>query len=102
MSVAQASRLVGGQTQVPPVSETTDELTAIMYAIAKKVARPARISVKKKDPSRERCYRNAISLRCIDTAKGNANMTGSLESEVPAKCRFGNCLVSLVNPTHLA
>jgi hypothetical protein len=34
-----------------------------MYAMAKKVARPARISVKKKDPSRERCCRKTISSR---------------------------------------
>lgn len=39
-------------TQVPPVSDTMDELTAMMYAMAKKTARPARISVKKYDPLR--------------------------------------------------
>jgi hypothetical protein len=39
--------LSGGQTHVPPVSETIVELTEIIYAMAKKVARPALISVKK-------------------------------------------------------
>jgi hypothetical protein len=33
--------------QVPPESETMEALTAMMYAMAKKAARPARISVKK-------------------------------------------------------
>lgn len=39
-------------TQVPPVSETMEALTAMMYAMAKKMARPPRISVKKRDPLR--------------------------------------------------
>ncbi len=34
-------------TQVPPVSDTMDEFTAMMYAMAKKEARPARTSVEK-------------------------------------------------------
>lgn len=40
------------QTHVPPVSATIEALTAMMYAMAKKVARPARTSVKKSEPFR--------------------------------------------------
>lgn len=43
-------------THVPPVSDTMDEFTAMMYAMAKKTARPARISVKKYDPLRSLGY----------------------------------------------
>jgi hypothetical protein len=39
--------LSSGQTQVPPVAEVMVLLTEIIYAMAKNVARPARISVKK-------------------------------------------------------
>jgi hypothetical protein len=39
--------LSGGQTQVPPVSDVMLLFTEMMYAMAKKVARPARSSVKK-------------------------------------------------------
>ena len=41
----------------------TIQLTEMMYAMAKKVASPARTSVKKKDPLRDMCCMKAISLR---------------------------------------
>lgn len=46
-SESQRSGLSAGQTQFPPDWETMLALTAMMYAIAKKVAKPALISVKK-------------------------------------------------------
>jgi len=46
--VAQKSPMSSaGQTQVPPVKEVMLLLTEMIYAMAKNVARPARISVKK-------------------------------------------------------
>ena len=52
--VSQRSGLEGGQTQVPPESDTIVAFTEMMYAIAKNVARPALISVKKKEFGRSR------------------------------------------------
>ena len=48
-SVSHKSGLSGGQTQVPPDWETMLALTAMIYAIAKKVARPALSSVEKEE-----------------------------------------------------
>lgn len=77
------SAAVDSQTQVPPLSATMLALTAIMYlplrsagalhetpppesqthAMAKKVARPARASVRKSDPFRDFGYGTAVSTR---------------------------------------
>jgi len=51
-SESHKSVLSAGQTQFPPDWETILALTAMIYAIAKKVAKPALISVKKKEPGR--------------------------------------------------
>ena len=51
------------QTQVPPLSDTMEALTAMMYAMAKKVAMPARISVVKMAPFRSVGYPNDVSQR---------------------------------------
>lgn len=50
------SSAVESQTQVPPLSATMLELTAKMYAMAKKEMMPARISVRKREPCRSRGY----------------------------------------------
>lgn len=55
-SAAHSAADLQSETQVPPESATIAALTAMMYAMAKKVARPARSSVKKYEPLRSFLY----------------------------------------------
>lgn len=87
------SASVPGQTQVPPESATMDALTAMMYAMAKKVARPARISVKKYEPLRSRgCGRKSVApLGWAVCSTEHAYMAAAVEAE-PAPDRAGRDL----------
>jgi hypothetical protein len=87
---------------VPPDSETIEEFTAMMYAMAKKVARPARISVKKREPLRSRGYHEVLSaMRLRPQELGMTYMAGSFKLKPTTNSAGRDLVICVLHPTHL-
>lgn len=69
--------------------------TAIIYAMVKKVASPALISVRNLDPLRSFACQGSVEDSCGHSSSSNwTYMAGSFETEHPGKSGSGHFLVN--------
>jgi hypothetical protein len=75
---------------VPPLSATMDELTAMIYAMAKKVASPARSSVKKYEPFLSLLYVRVSADKVGRARRSSTYVTGAIKLEPPSNRARGD------------
>jgi hypothetical protein len=75
-------------------------LTEMIYAIAKKVARPARISVKKYEPLRSFLCMENINRVILKILRPGAHMSRPTKSEILPHRAPRNSEIRIVNPPH--
>jgi hypothetical protein len=75
-------------------------LTEMIYAIAKKVARPARISVKKYEPLRSFLCMEISNTVFLKILRPGAHMSRPTESEILPHRAPRNSQIRFVNPPH--
>lgn len=72
----------------------------MIYAIAKKVARPARISVKKYEPLRSFLCMEISNTVFLKILRPGTHMSRPTESEIPPHRAPRNSEIRIVNPPH--
>lgn len=75
-------------------------LTEMIYAIVKKVARPARISVKKYELLRSFLCMEISNTVVLKILRPSVHMSRPTESEIPPQRAPRNSEIRIVNPPH--